>query len=68
MNNMEKLKLCYTDVLDALVDLTGNLADEDDLLNFDDDLVLIEKVSVILKRLGETQVIEQVKKGVEDEA
>lgn len=65
---MEKLKLCYTDVLDALVDLTGNLADEDDLLNFDDDLVLIEKVSVILKRLGETQVIEQVKKGVEDEA
>ena len=66
MNNMEKLKLCYTDVLDALVDLTGNLADEDDLLNFDDDLALIEKVSVILKRLGETQVIEQVEQDIKE--
>ena len=65
MNNMEKLQLCYTDVLNTLVDLTGELAGEDDLLNFDDELALIEKTSVILKRLGETQVIEQVEQDIE---
>ena len=68
MTNMEKLQLCYTDVLDTLCDLTNGLVQQDDLDAMQDDLELIEKTSVILKRLGETQIIESVEKDVEDEA
>lgn len=65
MTNMEKLQLCYTDMLDVLCDLTNELNNENDLMNFDDDLALIERASVILKRIGETQIIESVEKDVE---
>jgi hypothetical protein len=65
---MEKLQLCYTDVLDTLCDLTNGLVQQDDLDAMQDDLELIEKTSVILKRLGETQIIESMEKDVEDEA
>ena len=68
MTNMEKLQLCYTDVLDTLCDLTNGLVQQNDLDTMQDDLELIEKTSVILKRLGETQIIESVEKDVEDEA
>ena len=68
MTNMEKLQLCYADVLDTLCDLTNGLVQQDDLDAMQDDLELIEKTSVILKRLGETQIIESVEKDVEDEA
>lgn len=68
MTNMEKLRLCYTDVLDTLCDLTNGLVQQNDLDAMIDDLELIEKTSVILKRLGETQIVESVEKDVEDEA
>lgn len=68
MTNMEKLQLCYTDVLDTLCDLTNGLVQQNDLDAMIDDLELIEKTSVILKRLGETQIVESVEKDVEDEA
>lgn len=68
MTNIEKMTLCYTDVLDTLCDLTNGLVQQDDLDAMLDDLELIEKTSVILKRLGETQIIESVEKDVEDEA
>ena len=68
MTNFEKLQLCYTDVLDTLCDLTNGLVQQNDLDTMQDDLELIEKTSVILKRLGETQIIESVEKDVEDEA
>lgn len=68
MTNMEKLQLCYTDVLDTLCDLTNGLVQQNDLDAMQDDLELIEKTSVILKRLGETQIIESMEKDVEDEA
>ena len=68
MTNIEKMTLCYTDVLDTLCDLTIGLVQHDYLDAMLDDLELIEKTSVILKRLGETQIIESVEKDVEDEA
>lgn len=68
MTNIEKMTLCYTDVLDTLCDLTNGLVQQNDLDAMQDDLELIEKTSVILKRLGETQIIESVEKDVEDEA
>ena len=68
MNNFEKLQLCYADVLDTLCDLTNGLVQQNDLDAMQDDLELIEKTSVILKRLGETQIIESVEKDVEDGA
>ena len=68
MTNIEKMTLCYTDVLDTLCDLTNGLVQQDDLDAMLDDLELIEKTSVILKRLGETQIIESVEKDVEDGA
>ena len=68
MTNFEKMQLCYTDVLDAMCDLTNSLSQENNLNNFMDDLDLIDKASVILKRMGDTQIIESVEKDVEDEA
>ena len=67
MTNFEKMQLCYTDVLDALCDLTNSLSQENDLDNFAEDLDLIDKASVILKRLGETQLIESVEPKVGDD-
>ena len=60
MTNIEKMTLCYTDVLDTLCDLTNGLVQQDDLDAMLDDLELIEKTSVILKRLGETQIIGEI--------
>lgn len=59
MTNFEKMQLCYTDVLDAMCDLTNSLSQENNLNNFMDDLDLIDKASVILKRMGDTVLIEQ---------
>ena len=64
MTNFEKMQLCYTDVLDAMCDLTNSLSQENDLNNFMDDLDLIDKASVILKRMGETVLIEQTEEKV----
>lgn len=66
MTNMEKLQLCYTDVLDTLCDLTNGLVQQNDLDAMQDDLELIEKTSVILKRLGETQIIGEIEEKVGD--
>lgn len=64
MTNFEKMQLCYTDVLDAMCDLTNSLSQENDLNNFMDDLDLIDKASVILKRMGDTVLIEQTEEKV----
>lgn len=69
MTNFEKMQLCYTDVLDAMCDLTSTLASNNDLNTFADDLELIDKASIILKRMGDTVLIEEVqeKTGGEEE-
>lgn len=67
MTNFEKMQLCYTDVLDAMCDLTNSLSQENNLNNFMDDLDLIDKTSVILKRLGETQIIGEIEEKVGDD-
>ncbi len=64
MTNFEKMQLCYTDVLDAMCDLTNSLSQENNLNNFMDDLDLIDKASVILKRMGDTVLIEQIEEKV----
>lgn len=64
MTNFEKMQLCYTDVLDAMCDLTNSLSQENNLNNFMDDLDLIDKASVILKRMGDTVLIEQTREKV----
>lgn len=64
MTNIEKMTLCYTDVLDTLCDLTNGLVQQDDLDAMLDDLELIERTSVILKRLGETQIIGEIEEKV----
>ena len=64
MTNFEKMQLCYTDVLDAMCDLTNSLSQENNLNNFMDDLDLIDKTSVILKRMGDTVLIEQTEEKV----
>ena len=64
MTNFEKMQLCYTDVLDAMCDLTNSLSQENNLNNFMDDLDLIDKASVILKRMGDTVLIEQTEEKV----
>ena len=68
MNNFEKMQLCYTDVLDTACDLSAMLNEENDLNAFGDILDALDKTTIILKRIGETQIIESVEKDVEDEA
>lgn len=60
MNNFEKMQLCYTDVLDTACDLSAMLNEENDIDAFDDILNALDKTSIILKRLGDTVLIEQV--------
>lgn len=68
MNNFEKMQLCYTDVLDTACDLSAMLKEENDTAEFGDILDALDKTTIILKRIGETQIIESVEKDVEDEA
>lgn len=69
MNNFEKMQLCYTDVLDTACDLSAMLNAENDVNAFGDILDVLDKTSIILKRLGDTILIEQVeqKEGDEEE-
>ena len=69
MNNFEKMQLCYTDVLDTACDLSAMLNAENDLNAFDDILDALDKTTIILKRIGETVLIDQVeqKEGGEEE-
>lgn len=69
MNNFEKMQLCYTDVLDTACDLSAMLNAENDVDAFGDILDVLDKTSIILKRLGDTILIEQVeqKEGDEEE-
>ena len=69
MNNFEKMQLCYTDVLDTACDLSAMLKEENDTAEFGDILDALDKTTIILKRIGETVLIEQVeqKEGGEEE-
>ena len=69
MNNFEKIQLCYTDVLDTACDLSAMLNAENDLNAFDDILDALDKTTILLKRIGDTVLIDQVeqKEGGEEE-
>ena len=65
MENQKLLADCYTDVLYTLADLTQGLYDAPTDEEIEYYLTLVEKTSVILKRIGETQVIEDVEQDLE---
>lgn len=65
MENQEKLVQCYTDVLETLSTFTYNLVEENNLDKISEWLDLVEKTSVILKRIGETQILEEVEYDLE---
>ena len=69
MDNFEKMQLCYTDVLDTACDLSAMLKEENDTAEFGDILDALDKTTIILKRIGDTVLIEQVeqKEGGEEE-
>ena len=69
MNNFEKMQLCYTDVLDTACDLSAMLKEENDTTEFGDILDALDKTTIILKRIGDTVLIDQVeqKEGGEEE-
>lgn len=69
MSNFEKMQLCYTDVLDTACDLSAMLKEENDTAEFGDILDALDKTTIILKRIGDTVLIEQVeqKEGGEEE-
>ena len=69
MNNFEKMQLCYTDVLDTACDLSAMLREENDIVEFGDILDALDKTTIILKRIGDTVLIDQVeqKEGGEEE-
>ncbi|MBQ3502099.1 MAG: hypothetical protein IJA72_00335 [Clostridia bacterium] len=63
--NQNVLVGCYTDVLYTLAYLTQNLYESPTEEEMEYYLTLVEKTSVILKRIGETQVIEDVEQDLE---
>ena len=69
MNNFEKMQLCYTDVLDTACDLSAMLKEENDIVEFGDILDALDKTTIILKRIGDTVLIDQVeqREGGEEE-
>ena len=69
MNNFEKMQLCYTDVLDTACDLSAMLKEENDVVEFGDILDALDKTTIILKRIGDTVLIDQVeqREGGEEE-
>ena len=69
MNNFEKMQLCYTDVLNTACDLSAMLNEENDVVEFGDILDALDKTTIILKRIGDTVLIDQVeqKEGGEEE-
>ena len=67
MSNFEKMKLCYTDVLNTACDLSCMLNAENDINAFGDILDALDKSTVILKRLGDTVLIEHVEQKEGDE-
>lgn len=66
MTNMELLAQCYTDVLNSMADYTASLEADTKLEALEEDMAVIEKLSVILKRIGETQVIELVEQDLDN--
>ena len=60
MNNFEKMQLFYNDVLDTAFDLSAMLKEENDTAEFGDILDALDKTTIILKRIGDTVLIEQV--------
>lgn len=69
MDNFEKMQLCYTYVLNTACDLSAMLNEENDTAEFGDILDALDKTTIILKRIGDTVLIEQVeqKEGGEEE-
>lgn len=66
MTNMELLAQCYTDVLNSMADYTASLEADIKLEALEEDMAVVEKLSVILKRIGETQVIELVEQDLDN--
>ena len=66
MTNTELLAQCYTDVLNSMADYTASLEADTKLEALEEDAAVIEKLSVILKRIGETQVIELVEQDLDN--
>ena len=66
MTNMKLLAQCYTDVLNSMADYTASLEADTKLEALEEDMAVIEKLSIILKRIGETQVIELVEQDLDN--
>ena len=66
MTNMKLLAQCYTDVLNSMADYTASLEADTKLEALEEDMSVIEKLSVILKRIGETQVVELVEQDLDN--
>lgn len=66
MTNMKLLAQCYTDVLNSMADYTASLEADTKLEALEEDMTVVEKLSVILKRIGETQVIELVEQDLDN--
>lgn len=58
MKNIEMIQMVYTDLTETLFDLGGELLNVKSNNELGDTLNDMDKISVILKRLGETAVIE----------
>lgn len=67
MTNHEMLTECYTDMLITLGDVTNAIVNASNVDDITDLCGVAEKVSVILKRIGDTQLLEEVVTDIDEE-
>lgn len=60
MSNQEKFIQSYTDLIDILYDLTGEMQEQKDYNKMLPDIEILDKVTTNLKRMGDTVVLNSV--------
>lgn len=66
MKNIKMIQQIYTDLVETLCDISGDVVNAKTYEETDEILTTADKISVILKRLGETAIIEIDDKLIED--
>ncbi|MGL5767095.1 MAG: hypothetical protein ACRCX8_15780 [Sarcina sp.] len=59
MTNNEKFQQSVSDIVDVIYDLTGDIQSQTSYVGVEENLNLLDKLSSILKRMGDTLVIEK---------
>lgn len=60
MSNRTKFLQSQADLITTLYDITGEIVESDDYKYIEENLILVDKLTTIIKRIGDTVVLEVV--------